>query len=39
MLPYSDKELQKELNGTMPEDMETPSKSLKDIKKDSINYL
>ena len=29
----------KELNGTMPEDMETPPKSLKDIKKDSINYL
>nr|MBP3259225.1 DNA damage-inducible protein D [Bacilli bacterium] len=29
----------KELNGTMPEDMETPSKSLQDIKKDSINYL
>ena len=29
----------KELNGTMPEDIETPSKSLKDIKKDSINYL
>lgn len=29
----------KELNGTMPEDMETPSNSLKDIKKDSINYL
>ena len=29
----------RDLNGTMPEDMETPSKSLKDIKKDSINYL
>ena len=29
----------RDLNGTMPEDMETPSKSLKDIKKDSKNYL
>ena len=29
----------RDLNGTMTEDMETPSKSLKDIKKDSKNYL
>ena len=29
----------RDLNGTMPENMETPSKSLKDIKKDSKNYL